>query len=67
LRGLRFREDSSTPEDGSDHSIFVMTHQQMQDIFQDMGSVVSGVLPQLVHESTKTPRGKANVVRRRRK
>lgn len=53
IRGLRFREDMSRPEDGSINSMFIMTHKQMELVFADMAPLALGAFPMLIAEMKK--------------
>ena len=47
LRGLRYREDGSCMEEGSGHTIFIMTHEQMDKSIEDIAPVIADAMPPL--------------------
>ncbi len=53
MRGLRFREDDSNPDEGSDKTLFIMTHSQMEKVIADMSYLVLGAMPRLAVEESR--------------
>ena len=59
MRELRFREDCSSPDDGSDKTLFIMSHKQLEESIVGISSFVAQALPHLAKAFSKRhPQGK---------